>query len=52
MTSVPRSSARCTPAAYAEIAPLLGGSGAIRYRKFDGESVVDICLDSCATRWG
>ena len=45
-------SARCTPAAYAEIAPLLGGSGAIRYRKFDGESVVDICLDFMRNKMG
>ena len=37
--------ARCSPAAYAEIAPLLEGSGAIRYRKFERESVVDIALD-------
>ena len=36
---------RCSPAAYAEIEPLLGGSGAIRYRQFDRESVVDIALD-------
>ncbi len=37
--------ARCSPAAYAEIEPLLGGTGAIRYRQFDRESVVDIALD-------
>ena len=37
--------ARCSPEAYVEIAPLLGGCGAIRYRKFEGESVVDITLD-------
>ena len=36
---------RCSPAAYAEIEPLLGGSGAIRYRKYGRESVVDISLD-------
>ena len=41
---------RCSPEVFDELKPLLCGGGAIRYRKFRDESVVDITLDFLRTQ--